>query len=42
MGKPKLCLLNHLQSMIKDMQPLHDTDYILVTEPVNYLNYIHC
>ena len=42
MEKPKLCTLNHLQSMIKDMQSLHDTDYILVTKLINYLNYIYC
>ena len=42
MGKPNPSLLDRLQTMIKDMQSLHDTDYILVTEPINYLNYIHC
>ena len=42
MGKPNLSLLDRLQTMIKDMRSLHDTDYILVTEPINYLNYIYC
>ena len=41
----ELCLLNHLQSIVKDLQSLHDTEYILVTEPlfgfIDALNYIH-